>query len=127
MNDFRVAICFENNFQGSETLTRWSEQKSAASDSNNDISAEVAIEAAKAIATGVPRPGHSVVGQGTFRDGQDLWKELAHEYVVTVGGSAEANLYQQQGGNLVGIEHLADTSPANMKAAGGAIARFYFL
>jgi hypothetical protein len=34
---------------------------------------EVAYEAAEAIALGMPRKGHSVLGQGTFRDAKPVW------------------------------------------------------
>lgn len=85
-----------------------------------------ALEAVQAIATGVPRPGHSVVGQGTYRDGQEAWKRLAKEY-IELGLADEANLYQQHRGKLVVIEHMADTSPTYLQTAGGAMARFFFV
>ena len=85
-----------------------------------------ALEAVQAIATGIPRPGHSVVGQGTYRDGQKSWEELAKEYVA-LELSEEARLYQHAGGELVAIEHLADTQPSYLKSAGGAMARFFFV
>ena len=85
-----------------------------------------ALEAVRAIATQVPRPGHSVVGQGTYRDGKEAWQELAKEFVER-GLGDEANLYKQHGGRLVAIDHLADTSPDYLKSAGGAMARFFFL
>ncbi len=87
---------------------------------------EASLEAVRAIATGIPRPGHSVVGQGTFRDGQAAWEKLGKEY-VSLGLSKEANLYEKEGGKLVNIEHLADQSPDNMQSAGGAMARLFFL
>ena len=37
-------------------------------------------EAVQAIATGIPRPGHSVVGPGTHRDAAAAWKTLALEF-----------------------------------------------
>jgi hypothetical protein len=85
-----------------------------------------ALEAVRAIATGVPRPGHSVVGQGTYRDGEEAWKALATEF-VELGLSEESRLYQQHGGRLVTIEHLAEQNPKYMRSAGGAMARFFFL
>ena len=85
-----------------------------------------ALEAVRAIATQVPRPGHSVVGQGTYRDGKEAWQELAKEFVER-GLGDEANLYKRHGGRLVAIDHLADTSPDYLKSAGGAMARFFFL
>ncbi|OEU22073.1 hypothetical protein FRACYDRAFT_178284 [Fragilariopsis cylindrus CCMP1102] len=108
-----VAEFFENdNIIGSQTLARLQQQQKG-------------DEAVRAIATGIPRPGHSVVGQGTFRDGQKAWEDLAKEY-TRLGLSEETNLYEKFGGNVVAIEHMADQSPENMKSAGGAIARLFF-
>uniref|UniRef100_A0A7S1ZC62 Uncharacterized protein n=1 Tax=Ditylum brightwellii TaxID=49249 RepID=A0A7S1ZC62_9STRA len=85
-------------------------------------------EAIKAIATGIPRPGHSVVGVGTFRDGQKGWETLATEYAMTQDGLAqEAALYRMCGGELTNVEHLADRSEDYIRSAGGAMVRFYFL
>lgn len=86
---------------------------------------ETSYEACKAIATGIPRPGHSVVGQGTYRDGEGGWGQLATEY-INLNMSDEANLYLENGGKLVGIDHLADTSREGMMGAGGSMARFTF-
>ena len=100
------------------------------------------LEAVRAIATGIPRPGHSVVGQGTFRDAGDAWEKLAREFVL-LGMSEESQLYRipvaspsaaagsVEGtgriAELVGIELLADTRPEYLKSAGGAMARFFFM
>ena len=54
-----AADCFDQRLQGSETL-----QRLYSSEEEQD---NVSFVAVRAIATGVPRPGHSVVGQGTFR------------------------------------------------------------
>jgi cell division septation protein DedD len=129
------------------------DDKSAASASAASA-ASIALGAVRAIATGIPRLGHSVVGVGTYRDGQVAWQALAKEYVhlsrsssssaaaasTAVStteqqqepnncfyGSQESELYQAAGGQLVGIEHLADQQPAYLKSAGGAMARFFFL
>lgn len=83
-------------------------------------------EAVVAIATGVPRESHTVVGMGTFRDGQYGWGELAKEFVKRKLGD-EVKLYESKGGELVAIEHLADHSEEYIKSAGGAMARFFFL
>ena len=96
-----------------ELLIRWSE---------ND---EQTYGAIKAIATGVPRPGHSVVGQGTYRDGEEGWMELAELYVKD-GMAEEGLLYQKSGGKLVSIDHLADTTRDGLTSSGGAMARFEF-
>ena len=82
-------------------------------------------EAVQAIATGIPRPGHSVVGIGTYRDGEEGWKAIAKEFVER-GLSDEANLYLCEGADLVGIDHLADRNPEYLQSAGGAMARMFF-
>ena len=90
---------------------------------NNDPKS---YEAVVAIATGVPRESHTVVGMGTFRDGQYVWGELAKEFVRRKLGE-EPVLYESKGGEMVSIEHLADHSEGYIETAGGAMARFFFL
>mmetsp|Transcript_15663 Transcript_15663/g.23731 ORF Transcript_15663/g.23731 Transcript_15663/m.23731 type:complete len:246 (+) Transcript_15663:61-798(+) len=82
-------------------------------------------EACVAIATGIPRPGHSVVGQGTYRDGEIGWTQLAAEY-VNRKDDGESLLYEESGGKLIGIDHLADTSREGLMEAGGSMARYKF-
>lgn len=82
-------------------------------------------EAIKAIATGIPRPGHSVVGQGTYRDGEEGWTQLAQIFVED-GLTEEGALYQSSGGTLKSIEHLADTTREGLMYSGGAMAKFEF-
>jgi hypothetical protein len=123
-----VAGFFENdNIDGSQTLARLQQQEEGDGDDDDGNAAGglVSLEAVRAIATGIPRPGHSVVGQGTFRDGQEAWEDLAKEY-TRLGLSEETNLYEKHGGNVVAIEHMAYQSPENMKSAGGALARLFF-
>lgn len=86
----------------------------------------LAFEAVVAVSTGIPRPGHSVLGMGTFRDAEAGWKLLAEEF-VELELSEEAELYRQRGARLVKIEHLADRNPTYLASAGGAMARFFFL
>jgi hypothetical protein len=86
----------------------------------------VSLEACKAMATGIPRPGHSVVGVGTFRDGQTGWDILAREFVKR-DLAPEANLYKSNGAEVVNIEHLADKSEVYMTTAGGAMCRLFFV
>ena len=88
------------------------------------------LEAVRAIATGVPRPGHSVVGAGTYRDGMQGWIALAREYAAlsTVGdrrGLEEVTLYRSRDGEVASIEHLAHTS--DLLDDGGAMARIFFV
>lgn len=102
-------------------LSGWVVQNWDTFDLDDDITSK---EAAYAIATGIPRTGHSVVGQGTFRDGAKAWKRLAAAYVPH---NDEAQLYMNHGAQLLHIEHMADTSSPYLKSAGGAMARFLFL
>ena len=101
------------------------------------------LEAIRAISTGKPRPGHSVVGVGTYRDGMKGWVALAREYsqlttasedsvvldasLVGRKGLEEVALYKSRGGEVTKIEHLAHTQPEYLKEAGGAMARLFFV
>jgi hypothetical protein len=107
-----VQECIENG--SSEALTKL--QK-------ND---PTGFEAVQAIATQIPRAGHSVVGAGTYRDGEEGWKACATEF-IQLKLSPEILLYTKCDAQLVGIEHLADTNPDYLKSAGGAMARLFFL
>ena len=103
------------------------------------------LEAIRAISTGIPRPGHSVVGAGTYRDGMKGWVALSREYTQLatttnsdaavaldssyVGrvGLEELALYKSRNGEVTKIEHLAHTTPEYLKEAGGAMARLFFV
>ena len=103
------------------------------------------LEAIRAISTGIPRPGHSVVGAGTYRDGMKGWVALSREYTqlatttnsdtaVTLDSSyvgrvglEELVLYKSRNGEVTKIEHLAHTTPEYLKEAGGAMARLFFV
>jgi hypothetical protein len=87
---------------------------------------DLAFQAVKAIATGIPREGHSVVGIGTYRDGEEGWKVLAKEY-ISLQLAEEVNLYEQREARLTEIEHMADQNPGYLQSAGGAMARLFFL
>lgn len=102
------------------------------------------LEAIRAISTGIPRPGHNVVGAGTYRDGMKGWVALSREYTqlatttnsdaVTLDSSyvgriglEELALYKSRNGEVTKIEHLAHTTPEYLKEAGGAMARLFFV
>ncbi|KAL3940912.1 MAG: hypothetical protein SGBAC_004625 [Bacillariaceae sp.] len=87
---------------------------------------QASFDAVQAIATGIPRSGHSVVGVGTYRDAENGWKSLSKEYVLQ-GMSEECNLYEQRDARLVDIELMADQSSSYLQSAGGAMARLFFL
>jgi hypothetical protein len=104
-----------------------------------NANANVQLECITAIATGIPRPGHTVVGQGTHRDGAHGWEALAREFALleydddvgkektNIQLSEECLLYRYHADSceLVEIELLADTSPAYLASAGGCMARFF--
>lgn len=105
---------------------------------NNESDRMLVLDAVRAIATGIPRPGHSVVGAGTFRDGKDGWTSLAWEYSnlatvpfnstsTGVTGLEEVSLYKSRDGEVASIEHLASVEPEYLKIAGGAMARMFFV
>mmetsp|Transcript_1208 Transcript_1208/g.2008 ORF Transcript_1208/g.2008 Transcript_1208/m.2008 type:complete len:339 (+) Transcript_1208:73-1089(+) len=104
---------------------------------NNESDRILMLDAIRAIATGIPRPGHSVVGQGTYRDGAEGWKSLAWEYsnLATVPvdasnavtGLEEVSLYKSRDGEVAKIEHLASVEAGYLSVAGGAMARMFFV
>ncbi|KAL7445640.1 hypothetical protein ACHAXH_009553, partial [Discostella pseudostelligera] len=90
------------------------------------------LEAVRAIATGHPRPGHTVIGAGTYKDGRRGWVALAREYsqlainpdalaldasYVKRKGLEEVALYKSRDGEVTAIEHLAHTQPEYLREA----------
>jgi len=118
-----VATCFQGR---AESKVLAALHQAATATAAADEQAAVSLAAVQSIATGIPRPGHSVVGQGTYRDGAAAWEDLAKEF-VGLRRSEECQLYQARGAELVGVDLLADTRPDYMKSAGGSMARFFFL
>lgn len=121
-----VKSCLAANGTGSKEL------KSIVNDMDGGSeNAKLLYEAVKAIATGKPRPGHRVLGAGTYRDGQPLWEKLAREYAEGGGGpgmmASEVELYRTNGMSIVAVEHLADTSNDYLKSAGGAMVRLFYV
>ncbi|CAB9510891.1 expressed unknown protein [Seminavis robusta] len=128
--DWVAAQCHDDDDNDDEAVSSSSDNKNASEilhqlkiQSNDEL---LAYHAVRAIATGIPRPGHSVVGQGTFRDGQAAWEALANEFIDKKLAD-EVELYKTRGATVVAIEHLADTKPDYLKSAGGAMARLFFL
>ena len=81
--------------------------------------------AIEAIALGRPRPGHSVLGQGTFRDAEKDFTTLALGFAGRAE-TGEAAVYREAGAHLAGINWLHDTSPEAMADSGGCTAAFHF-
>lgn len=119
-----VTKCLERDGKGSRELEKIVQEMK---ESEHDDE-KVLFEAVKAMATDKPRPGHKVLGAGTYRDGEPLWVKLAMEYAEGGGGKGtarEAELYRMSGMEVVDIEHLADTSERYLRTAGGAMARLF--
>ena len=116
-----VAHCLEHNDDDDTTTPK--------SKALHQIKTEddlLTYHAIRAMATGIPREGHSVVGQGTYRDGEQGWDALAQEF-IDLKLADEVELYKSRGATVVGIEHLADTKPAYLSSAGGAMVRLFFV
>jgi hypothetical protein len=104
----------------------------------NDHAQQV-LEAVTAVATQIPRRGHSIVGIGTYCDARKGWTDLAKEYATVSAATrdvdryrhvqqGDASLFQSMGGFLVNIEYIGyDENPEYWKDAGGAMARFFFM
>jgi hypothetical protein len=128
-----VRQCLEGT-ASSAVLLDLQEQVTNSNDAESST-AKVQLECVTAIATGIPRPGHTVVGQGTHRDGARVWEALAREFALLDHGSNDPNipmseeclLYRRHADSceLVKIELLADTSSAYLTSAGGCMARFF--
>ena len=101
---------------------------------------DVAREAAKAVALGVPRPGHSVLGHGTFGAAEPCWVQLAAKYEEGNGDvQAEKAAYERalvgrsggEGGEKAKkakwtwrVKHMADGDAEYVAEAGGAMLIF---
>ncbi len=95
---------------------------------------KLVYEAVVSVATQIPRPGHEVVGLGTYYDSRPGWTDLAKEYALARRGrtivQGESQLFQSSGAVLVGIEYIGDEENQNHPDywvdSGGAMARFIF-
>lgn len=102
-------------------------------DGNNDqnIDKKIIFEAITSIATQIPRPGHDMVGMGTYFDAREGWTTLAKEYALSRKGEmivqGESQLFQTYGAVLVGIEYIGEENPDYWIDSGGAMARFFFI
>lgn len=98
---------------------------------NSDEEGKILLEAIQSVATQIPRPGHEIVGIGTYFDSRKGWTKLAKEYASTRRGSmiiqGESQLFQSNGAVLVGIEYIGEENPKYWIDAGGAMARFVFV
>ncbi|KAJ1621886.1 hypothetical protein T492DRAFT_1066299, partial [Pavlovales sp. CCMP2436] len=65
---------------------------------------EEAAGALTAVALGRPRPGHSVLGQGTFRAAAPAWAVLQSRFAAETAEAEEARLYSAAGMQFVRIQ-----------------------
>ena len=121
-----------------ESMDHFLKSTSAFERQITNVDAHQQLQCITAIAMNVPRPGHSVVGQKTHADGAFAWEALSREFAVlddnddtnsAIKLSDECLLYRQytESCDLVEVELLANTSPAYLVSAGGAMARFIIM
>ena len=72
-----------------------------------------------------PRPGHSVLGQGTFDDAEAAWRTLALGY-ARVSGGRELAFYKEAGFDLTDVTFMDDTSDEAIRQSGGTTAWLTF-
>jgi hypothetical protein len=79
-------------------------------------------EAVLAVAHGKPRPGHSVLGQGTFSAAEPAWVELAGRF-ANEPAAEEVRVYVAAGFSKdIKLQPMADTSLGGLASSGGTIA-----
>eukprot|EP00962_Isochrysis_galbana_P060918 scaffold35958_cov146-Isochrysis_galbana.AAC.1 len=81
--------------------------------------------AAMTVALGRPRPGHSVLGQGTFRAAAPAWAVLAERHALS-SEAQEVRMYRAAGLSELRIEQFADTSEEGIAQSGGTVAWLAF-
>ena len=82
-----------------------------------------AAGAVVAVANGRPRPGHSVLGQGTFKAAAPCWVSLAGDFTRTDAAAAgELGLWRAAGARDAGVSFLAETDPEAIRDSGGTLA-----
>ena len=79
-----------------------------------------------AVARGEPRPGHSVLGEGTFKAAQTALEALALEYASRHGADTECTAFAEAGASLQGIHYMHETSPDALRDSAGCTASFEF-
>ena len=82
--------------------------------------------AVEAVAKGVPRPGHSVLGQGTFAAARPAFERLASAYVAQAIGrpdpDSEAAMFVHAGGEVLGINWMQATDEESLRDCAGCTA-----
>ena len=79
-------------------------------------------------AIGVPRPGHSVLGQGTFTAARPAFEDLASAYVAhsVTNPDSEVAMFRAAGAEVMGINWMQATDPDALKDCVGCTAHLRF-
>ena len=82
--------------------------------------------AVEAVAKGIPRPGHSVLGQGTYAAAQSAFERLASAYVAQAVGrpdpDSESAMFVHAGGEVLGINWMQATDEESLRDCAGCTA-----
>ena len=84
--------------------------------------------AVEAVARGVPRPGHSVLGQGTFKAAEPAFKHLALEFAAKsmTNADSEVAMYGAAGAQVIGINWMHATDEAALRECAGCTVTMRF-
>ena len=85
--------------------------------------------AVEAIAKGIPRPGHSVLGQGTYKAGRGAIETLAMKYATTVlmsDADAEVAMFSAAGAEPAGVNYMHATDPDSLRDCAGCTVSLRF-
>jgi len=85
--------------------------------------------AVEAVARGVPRPGHSVLGIGTFKAARPPFEILALEYArsqLVADTDSEAGMFAACGAEVVGVNWMHNPDPEAMKDCAGCTVSLRF-
>ena len=82
--------------------------------------------AVEAVARGEPRPGHSVLGVGTFKAAQAAFQPLALAYASRDHPDAECSAFRAAGATLMGVHWMHSTTPDALRDSAGCTASFEF-
>ena len=86
------------------------------------------VGAVEAVARGVPRPGHSVLGVGTFKAARPAFERLAFEYAMQTRTDADAEhaMFAAAGAELAGINWMHNPEPEALRDCAGCTASLRF-
>lgn len=82
--------------------------------------------AVEAVARGEPRPGHSVLGRGTFNAAKPAFEHLALEYAKMMlhAPDSECAAFRAADADLVGVSYMHASSEAALRDSAGCTASF---